>query len=99
MLKVKITLAVQNGVLGVVRPVRGSKSAMEFGLRWIEERMAEAKRGAFCVMHAMSESSAEYVREEIVRRFEPTELHVAQTGTVIATHTGRGWGVAFVPEE
>jgi len=98
LLGVKITIAVNDGVLSVVRPVRGSKAAIEFGLRWIEEKMEGTAKGMFCVMHAMSEDSAHTLSAEILRRFEPTELHVAETGTVIAAHTGKGWGVAFVPE-
>jgi len=99
MLNVKITIAVKDGALSMVRPVRGSRAAMEFGLKWVEERMGGIKRGAFCAMHAMAEGSAEWLRDEIQKRFEPTELYVAETGTVIAAHTGSGWGVAFVPEE
>lgn len=99
MLNVKITIAVKDGALSMVRPVRGSRAAMEFGLRWAEERMAGMKRGAFCAMHAMAEDSAEWLRDQIGQRFEPTELYVAETGTVVAAHTGSGWGIAFVPEE
>jgi hypothetical protein len=29
--------------------------------------------------------------------YEATELVVVETGVVIATHAGTGWGIGFVP--
>lgn len=98
-LNVKVTVSPSEGELHLVKAVRGKKKAWEFGVDWIEEKMQGAKRGAFCVMHAMSEDSLQWFKREIENRFEPTELYTAETGTVIATHTGSGWGVAFVPED
>ncbi len=97
-LNIKVILVVRDGELVLQKKVRGSKAAMDYGMRWIEEQLGDDKRGAFCAMHALAEDTAEWFRSKIEKRFEPTELHVAETGSVIATHTGTGWGVAFVPE-
>jgi DegV family protein with EDD domain len=99
MLNVKITITPRDGELVVVRPLRGARSALDFTVKWVEEKMAGAPGGVFCVMHAMSEDRAQWLRDAIEQRFHPTELYVVAVGPVIATHTGTGWGVAFLPDE
>lgn len=99
-LNVKVLIACRaDGTLGLVRPVRGVRSALEHTVKWVEEQMGGATRGAFCVMHALSEERAKWVSEQIGERFEAIESYFVETGTVIAAHTGTGWGVAFLPEE
>ncbi|MDH4140273.1 MAG: DegV family protein [Coriobacteriia bacterium] len=99
MLNVRITITPKDGLLTVVRPVRGARKALEFTVKWLEERLNGARAGAFCVMHALSEDKAAWLKDAIEQHFEPTELYVVETGSVIATHTGTGWGVAVLPEE
>ncbi len=98
-LNVRITITPKNGLLTVVKPVRGAKKALDYTIRWLEDRMQGSTRGAFCVMHAMAEDRADWLKQAILERFEPTELYCVETGTAIATHTGTGWGVAVLPEE
>ncbi len=100
MLNVKLSFTVnEEGSFALVRPFRNAQSALKHGLDWVGEHMGDTKRGAFCVAHAMSEDRAEWLRERIEERFDVTEMFVAQTGTVLSTHTGTGWAIAFVPEE
>ena len=98
-LNVRLAITVKDGAFVPVRPYRSAKAAFNHGLQWIENRMEGTKRGAFCVIHALSEERAIALKEAITERFDPSELYLAETGTVIATHTGVGWGVAFVPEK
>jgi len=65
----------------------------------VEDKMGGAKRGVFAVMHAMAPDRADWLERAIRERFEPIELYLVEVGVVIATHTGTGWGVAFLPEE
>jgi DegV family protein with EDD domain len=99
LLNVKMSITCRDGELVPVRPMRGTKAALDYTMRWVEEHMADARRGIFAIMHAMSEERALFIREAILERFETIELYMVETGTVIATHTGTGWGVAFLPEE
>jgi DegV family protein with EDD domain len=99
MLDVKITIQVRDGEIVLARAVRGQKAALRYAMKWIDERMGSATSGAFCVMHALSEDRAEWLREAIEERYDVTEMHYVETGTVIATHTGTGWGVAFIAQD
>jgi len=98
MLNLKVTLTVRDGVFEPVARTRGTKAALAHTLAWVGERMSGARRGAFCVLHALSEDRAKWLAQEIESRFEVTEMHIVPTGSVIATHTGTGWAVAFLPE-
>lgn len=98
MLNLKITFTVTDGVFEPVARTRGAKAALAHTLEWVESRMGDTGRGAFCVLHALSEDRAHWLAEEIAKRFDVSEMHIVPTGSVIATHTGTGWAVAFVPE-
>jgi DegV family protein with EDD domain len=98
-LNLKVTLMVdRNGEFQPVARTRGEKAALQHTLDWVAQHMAGAKRGAFAVGHALSEARAHSLAAAIRERFEVSELIIYETGSVIATHTGTGWGVAFVPE-
>lgn len=99
MLKLRVTLTVEDGSFAPVARVRGSNAALEHTLDWVSERLGSAKRAAFCVLHAMAPDRAAHLESAIRERFGVSELHVVETGAVIATHTGVGWAVAFLPEE
>jgi DegV family protein with EDD domain len=98
MLNLKVTLTVEDGKFEPVARTRGSKAALEHTVDWVAERMGDARKGAFCVMHALAEERATWLTQALTERFEVTDIHTVPTGSVIATHTGTGWGVAFLPE-
>lgn len=97
-LSIKLSITVKDGAFVPVRPYRSAKAALKHGLDWVEGRMGNATRGAFCVMHALSEDRALWLKDQLLERFDVSEIFVMETGAVIATHTGTGWGIAFVPE-
>lgn len=100
LLNLKITFTVgRDGAFEPVGRIRGSAAALEHTLGWVREQMGDHTRGAFCVMHALSEDRANWLRERLESMFDVEEMHVVETGVVIATHTGTGWGVAFVPRD
>jgi DegV family protein with EDD domain len=98
-LNMRITFCVRDGIFQPVGRARGTQAILEQTMDWIAEQMGSRKRGAFCVMHAMAPDKAEWLLRAIEERFEVTEMHTAETGAVIATHTGNGFGVAFVPQD
>ncbi len=97
-LNIRLSITVKDGAFVPVRPYRSAKAALKHGLDWVEGRMGNASRGAFCVIHALSEDRALWIKDQLVERFDVTEMFVMETGAVIGTHTGTGWGIAFVPE-
>lgn len=98
-LNMRVLFCVRDGSFAPVGRRRGTSAALGGAMDWIAEQMDGRKRGAFCVMHALAADKARWLREAIEERFEVTEMHIAETGTVIATHTGTGFGIAFVPQE
>lgn len=98
-LDVKVTITPRDGKLVLERPVRGAKAALQYAMRWVEQRMAGTQGGTFAVMHAMSEESAEWLRVQVTERYSPAEVYLSRVGSVIATHTGSGWGLALIVPE
>lgn len=98
-LKVKMLITPKDGMLVPVRPVRGTRAHLEAGVKWVEEHMGDARSAVFSVMHALGEDSAHWLERAIRERYDVAELYFVEVGSVIATHTGTGWGVAFIPQD
>ena len=98
-LNLKVTFDVDaDGTFQPLARSRGEKAALQHTLDWIAQQMGTARKGAFAVGHALSEARALTLAEALRQRYEVSELIIYETGSVIATHTGTGWGVAFVPD-
>lgn len=99
MLNLKVTMTVTDGSFEPIARTRGAKAALEHTVDWCAERMGDRRRGAFCVMSAMASDRVQWIQDRLTERFDVTEFFAVDTGSVIAAHTGTGWGVAFLPEE
>jgi DegV family protein with EDD domain len=95
-LKVLLTVDAEGSFKPVTR-ARGHKAAMRETLEFVRREMGGSTKGRFMVAHALSPDTAAYLRDAIANAFEVTELFMVETGVVIATHTGTGWGIGFVP--
>lgn len=94
-LKVMFTVDKEGAFDPVVR-ARGGKAALQATVDWLGEHVDAGRRAAFGVLHAESPDKAAWLEEAIRARFNVAELAVIETGPVIATHTGTGWGVTVV---
>jgi DegV family protein with EDD domain len=100
LLDLKVTLTVgEDGAFEPVSRTRGTQAALEHTIDWVASKMAGHKRGEFAVAHFEEPENALWLRERVERLYEVTEMHVVETGPVIATHCGTGWGVTVLPEE
>jgi len=98
LIDLKVLLTVDgDGAFQPVTRVRGHKAAMRETLEFIRREMDGATKGRFFVAHALSPDTAGYLRDAIAAAYDATELIVVETGVVISTHTGTGWGIGFVP--
>jgi DegV family protein with EDD domain len=98
LLSLKVTFTVDaEGKFEPVARTRGQSAALQHTVDWIKEKMGEHTRGRFCVLHALSEDKALWLKERIEEAFTAEEIHVFGVGPVISAHTGTGWGVAFLP--
>jgi len=97
-LDLKVLLTVDSdGAFKPVTRARGHMGAMRDTLGFVKREMGGATKGRFMVAHALSPDTAAYLRDAIADAFEVTELFMVETGVVIATHTGTGWGIGFIP--
>lgn len=98
LLDLKVLFTVDaDGAFQPVTRVRGEKAALRETMEFVRRGMHGATRGRFFVAHAMRPDTAAYLRDRIASEYEATELTIVETGVVIATHTGSGWGIGFVP--
>ncbi len=97
-LKVLLTVDDQGTFQPVVR-ARGHKAAMRETLDFVRRGMGGEIRGRFMVTHSMSPDTAAYLRDAVADAYDAIELMVVETGVVLATHAGTGWGIGFVPGE
>jgi DegV family protein with EDD domain len=97
-LKVMLTVD-QEGAFKPVARARGHKAAMRETLDFVAREMGGETTGRFMVAHSMSPDTAAYLRDAIGAAYDAVELMIVETGVVIATHTGTGWGIGFVPGE
>jgi len=77
---------------------RGPKAMIRDAMAYVQQEMGESARGAFCVAHAMTLDRAETIRQMLQDTYDVAEIHIVETGPVLATHTGTGFAIAFVPE-
>jgi DegV family protein with EDD domain len=97
LLNLKVLLTVdKNGEFEPVTRARGTKAAMQAGVDWIGERIDPSKPAMFGVQHAESPDKASWLEAAIRARFNVAELFVIETGPVIGTHTGTGWGLTGI---
>ena len=99
LLNLKVLFTVDaDGAFQPVTRSRGHNAAMRKTLEFVRQGMGDSRRGRFFVANAMSPEIATYLRDAIAATYDATELRIVETGVVIATHTGSGWGISFVPE-
>lgn len=100
MLDLKVTLTVdEDGAFQPVARSRGEKAALRHTLDWIGSHLGESGRGRFAVGYAMKRERADWLAAQLRARFDVVDFRVYEAGSVIAAHTGTGWGVAVLPED
>ncbi len=100
LLDLKVTLTVgEDGAFEPVARTRGTQAALEHTIDWVASKMGGRTRGEFSVAHFEEPDNAEWLRCRLEELYEVTEMHLVETGPVIATHCGTGWGVTVLPSE
>lgn len=100
MLDLKVTLTVNaEGAFEPVARSRGEKAALRHTLDWIAGHTGESNRGRFAIGYAQKKERAEWLAAQLRDRLEVLDYRIYEAGSVIAAHTGTGWGVAVLPED
>jgi DegV family protein with EDD domain len=100
LLNLKVTFTVDaEGAFQPVARTRGTAAALQHTVDWARAQLGDRTSGSVCIMHALSQDKALWLRERLEAAFEVVEMQVVEVGVVIATHTGTGWGVAVIPQD
>lgn len=99
LLDLKVLFTVVDGSFKPLKRVRGGKAALDATMAWVAEEMGPKREAAFAVLHAMSEERARSLAGSLHDAYRVAEMFVLPVGSVISTHTGTGWGIAFLPAE
>ena len=97
LLDLRVVITIRDSMVQPVRRVRGARKAIQGGLDWFAEQIGETASGRFCVMHAMAQDRAEQIRDLVLERWGEVEVIMTRIGVVMSTHTGSGWGLAYLP--
>jgi len=100
LLNLKVTLTVgEDGAFEPVARTRGTQAALQQTIDWVATKMAGRRRGEFAVAHFEQPDCAEWLKDRIETLYDVTGMLLVETGPVIATHCGNGWGVTVLPSE
>lgn len=100
LLDLKITFTVdEDGAFAPVGRHRGEKAALSRTLDWVATQVEGASSATFAVGYALQPERADWLAGRIRERFGLPVVVTYATGSVIASHTGTGWGVAVLPDE
>jgi DegV family protein with EDD domain len=90
----------QNGTLGILQKVRGSrKKAVDALLAYFLRQLSTYSIPEIYITHLNCEIEAQYIKEKINGAKKTVQLHDAEVGCVLATHSGpKPLGIAYYIE-
>lgn len=91
MIKIKPIIHVnEEGKLIVIGKERGRKKSLMTLLDRMEKKMAGYENDIFMIVHGDAPEDAEFVKNEMIKRFGVTNIMINCLGSVIGSHTGPG---------
>lgn len=91
MIKIKPIIHVNDeGKLIVIGKERGRKKSLMTLVDRMEEKMKGYENDVFMIVHGDAPEDAEFVKNEMIKRFGVTNIMINCLGSVIGSHTGPG---------
>lgn len=81
------------GVKGEIVPlekVRGTKRALEQLISIVGKKGEDFSDRIFCLTHAENQKDAEFIKAELIKRYNPKDILIYPIGPVIGTYAGSG---------
>jgi DegV family protein with EDD domain len=95
-LNLKPLLSIQDGIVTPVAKIRSRRKALDKMIELMEQQVPPGKRIHLAVLHVAVPEEAARLKDELVSRFHPLDVIVAECGPVIGAHGGPGTlGAAF----
>jgi DegV family protein with EDD domain len=89
-LDMKVLLEGINGKVEMLEKARGKKRFFERVLDLIGERKQDFSGTIFGITHADNPEDAEYLKGELIRRYNPLDVIINYMGATMGTYAGRG---------
>jgi DegV family protein with EDD domain len=89
-LDIKILLEGINGQVEVIEKVRGKKKFLQNVLNIIGERKNNFSDTTFGITHADNFEDTEFLKHEIIKRFNPKDIIINYMGATMGTYAGKG---------
>ncbi len=90
----------EDGRLGAVGRGRGMDAVRDRVFDLLDERLIEAERYRFGVVHFAAEEWMHHIVDELNRRYEPLEILCGPPSSAIGVHVGPGaWALAYQIED
>ena len=97
-LDIKPILHFDQGVIEPLSQTRTKKKGIKELLDIANERLAGKQMAEAAVVHVDCPEEAELLKEDVIRRFNLTTVHISDVSPVVGTHVGPGaLGLAFYP--
>ncbi|KAB3529019.1 DegV family protein [Alkaliphilus serpentinus] len=90
MLNLKFVVHVEEGYVKLLKTLRGKKKAISFMIDKLAEENVNFKERIIGITHCDCIEDAIALKNEIIKRFNPSEVIVTTMGPVIGTHAGIG---------
>jgi DegV family protein with EDD domain len=97
-LNIKPILHFENGIIQPLSQARTKKKAIGELLDIAEKRLQGKEMAEAALVHVDCLEEAQRLREDVISRFNPREVHISDVSPVVGTHVGPGsLGLAFYP--
>lgn len=89
-LDIKVLLEGVKGNIELVEKIRGKKRFLNRIIDIIGERKSEFKDTVFAITHVDNLKDAEYLKDEIIKRYKPKDVIINYMGATMGTYAGKG---------
>jgi DegV family protein with EDD domain len=89
-LDIKVLLEGEEGKVKISEKVRGKKSFLKRTIEIIGERKSEFSDTVFGITHIDNLQDAEFLRDEIVKKYKPKDVIINYMGATMGTYAGKG---------
>ncbi|UMZ73570.1 DegV family protein [Natranaerofaba carboxydovora] len=90
MLNIKVLLEGIDGKVHELEKVRGKKKFLKRFLDIVGERRQDFSDTVFGITHVNNSKDAEFIKEEVIKRYNPKDVIINNMGATIGTYAGDG---------
>ena len=90
LLNIKVILEGKKGKVEILERIRGKKKTLNRMLNLIQERKKDFSNITFGITHVDNLEDVEYIKNEILRRFQPKDIIINDMGATMGTYAGKG---------